>query len=345
MKIVRYTIKGEPVSAARLGVVVGRDTVGDLRGGYARVLADKGDGLALEVATARVPADLARFLAGGRAAQDALKSTFDKLSSIARKDGDAVGLGGQPMFAPLASCTLHAPIHRPSKIIAVGRNYRDHLAEMKREIPFEAPSAWIKANSAILGPTDEIVKPRATDELDYETELTLVIGSYCKDIPQKKAYDAIAGYMVMSDVTARDIVRIERKEGNQLFGKMFDGFAPMGPWMVTADEIKDPMDLPLRTRVNGKIRQNSNTSHMNWNIRQLVSFLSQMTLEPGDVVLTGTPEGVARGHKPVTDNWFLKPGDVLESEVTGVGTLRNPIVDDSKKKPSWNWPAAPAFKG
>lgn len=345
MRIVRYVRKGDVPARPRLGIMIGERLVGDLRGAYARLLADKGDGLASDIAKARVPDDLGRFISGGTAANDVLKACHEKLSSLAERAPDAPAPDGRPLLTALTQCELKAPLPAPSKFIAVGRNYGRHLAEMKRVIPFAVPSAWIKANSTILDPTADIVKPKATDELDYETELTLVIGPRCKHISEENAYDAIFGYTVASDITARDIVRIEREEGNQLFGKMFDSFAPMGPWVVTADEIKDPMDLMLRTRVNGQIRQNSSTSGMTWNIRQLLCFLSQMTLEPGDAVMTGTPEGVARGHKPLSENWFLKPGDVLESEVEGVGTMRNRIVEDPLAKPHWPWPAAPVFKG
>jgi 2-keto-4-pentenoate hydratase/2-oxohepta-3-ene-1,7-dioic acid hydratase in catechol pathway len=141
---------------------------------------------------------------------------------------------------------------------------------------------------------------------------------------------------VVNDVSARDIVKIERKEGNQLLGKMFDTFAPMGPWLVTKDEIPDPMNLRIITRVNGEIRQNGNTRDMIWAIPKLIAYLSQMTLEPGDVILTGTPDGVAMGRKPGESSWYLHPGDLLESEVEQIGTLRNNIVAATEEV-NWSW--------
>lgn len=245
----------------------------------------------------------------------------------------------QSAFArPLADCKLLAPVARPSKIIAVGRNYRSHNREMSAgdgRFPNVVPSAWIKATSTMAGAFDDVVKPRATQKLDYETELAVVIGRRCRHVAEEDAYSVIAGYTVASDITARDVVAIERAEGNQLLGKMFDTFCPMGPWFVTADEVPDPMALDLVTRVNGEVRQNSNTSNMIWPIPKLIAYVSQMTLEAGDIILTGTPSGVAMGHKG--GDWFLKHGDVLESELVGIGTMRNRIVDAPDRPTSWDW--------
>lgn len=239
---------------------------------------------------------------------------------------------------PLADCKLLAPVARPSKIIAVGRNYRSHNREMSSgdgRFPNVVPSAWIKATSALTGAFDDVVKPRATQKLDYETELAVVIGKSCRHVREENAYSVIAGYTIASDITARDVVAIERAEGNQLMGKMFDTFCPMGPWFVTADEVPDPMNLKLTTRVNGEVRQDSNTSNMIWPIPKLIAYVSQMTLEAGDVILTGTPSGVAMGHKG--SNWFLKAGDILESELDGIGAMRNRIVDAPDAPTSWDW--------
>ncbi len=245
----------------------------------------------------------------------------------------------QSAFArPLSECRLLAPVARPSKIIAVGRNYRSHNSEMSAgdgRFPNVVPSAWIKATSTLTGAYDDIVKPRATRKLDYETELAVVIGKRCRHVREEDATSVIAGYSIASDITARDVVATERAEGNQLLGKMFDTFCPMGPWFVTADEIADPMNLALRTRVNGEVRQESNTSNMIWPIPKLIAYLSQMTLEAGDVILTGTPSGVAMGHKG--GDWFLKDGDVLESELGDIGAMRNRIVDAPDAPTSWEW--------
>jgi acylpyruvate hydrolase len=302
--------------------------VGDLRAGYARSLADRGERDAENVAATRIPEQIPALLALGKPGWDAVSEAVSYLE--AKLPAAADGL-----LAKLDDCRLHATV-RPSKMIAVGRNYADHLKEVAITLPHSVPSAWIKANSTITGPTRDIVKPACVKELDYETELAIVIGEKCKNVREADAYRVIAGYTVVNDVSARDIVKIERKEGNQLLGKMFDTFAPMGPWLVTKDEIPDPMNLRIITRVNGEIRQNGNTRDMIWAIPKLIAYLSQMTLEPGDVILTGTPDGVAMGRKPGESSWYLQPGDLLESEVEQIGTLRNNIVAATEEV-NWSW--------
>ncbi len=333
MKLMRYNHNSEPTSLARLGVMVEGEMVGDLRAAYARCLVEKGDTQGRQVAALRMPPHLVSYLQIGPAARDAVaeaKEFLDKLAS----DSSTTGLDGESLLIPLPEARLHATC-KPTKVIAVGRNYSEHLKEAGLDLDHKVPSAWIKANSTIVGPYRDIVKPDATQKLDYETELALVIGKKCKDVPEDKAYDVIAGYTVFNDISARDVVRIERNEGNQLLGKMFNTFAPMGPWLVTKDEIEDPMNLRLMTRVNGETRQDGNTKDMIWTIPQLIAYLSQMTLEPGDVIATGTPEGTANGHKE--GDWFLKEGDVLESEMERVGCLRNKIVNEPAHEKSWTW--------
>jgi acylpyruvate hydrolase len=335
MKLMRYNHSAEPVSSARLGVLLPDNRIGDLRAAYARFLVEeRGDPQGREIAALRMQPHVAQFLATGEPGWEAVRTTCAWLNKMAGRD--ARGLDGEALSMPLAEARLHAAL-RPSKVIAVGRNYSEHLKETGIKVDMAVPSAWIKANSTLTGPTRDIEKPSFVTELDYETELAVVIGRRCKNVPESRAYEVIAGYTVMNDVSAREIARIERKEGNQLLGKMFDGFAPIGPWLVTQDEIPDPMNLGIITRVNGEVRQNGNTGDMIWPIPKLIAYVSQMTLEPGDVIATGTPSGVAAGRKPDQPSWFLQPGDVLESEVEGVGTMRNRIVADSAKERSWSW--------
>ena len=316
-----------------LGVLLSGDYVGDLRGGHARFLSevevDPGEST---VGRTSFPTSVAELLRDGSV--DAVRATYEWMSKLVKDDPSACDSDGRPLFVPLADCQLLAPLS-PSKLIAVGRNYLSHLEEADTTLDHRVPSAWIKANNTICGPGDDIVKPKATQELDYETELSLVIGRRCKDVLESRAYEVLAGYTIVNDVSARDVARTERKEGNQLLGKMFDTFAPMGPWLVTADEIPDPMNLRLLTRVNGEVRQDSNTNTMIWPIPKLIAYISQMTLEPGDVITTGTPDGCAMGHEG--ENWFLKPGDILESELEGIGVITNPVVDEPDKKASWRW--------
>ncbi|MFM1816546.1 MAG: hypothetical protein RLZ98_3241, partial [Pseudomonadota bacterium] len=204
------------------------------------------------------------------------------------------------------------------------------------KLPYVLPSTWLKGPHAATGPYDPIVRPKATNNLDYETEFAFVISKRCKNVPEAKAFDHVAGYTVTSDVTARDVGKLERAEGNRLLAKSFDGFCPMGPCFVTKDEIPDPYALNITTRVNGDVRQQAETSDMIWKIPQILAYVSQIELFPGDVVMTGSPEGVAMGAGGLQGAKFLQPGDILESEVDAIGTMKNPIVDDPLE-PSWNW--------
>jgi acylpyruvate hydrolase len=331
MKLAMYASRDQASDAERIGVLIGETQIGDLRLAHERLQThgasfpsqgDRGAGIA---------GSITALLAGGDAAMRIVRDAFRYLSEAAQGRSETPGL-----LMPLSKCRLGAPL-RPSKLIAVGRNYLSHTEAAGTKVEMQVPSAWIKANSAITGPMDDIVKPRATNELDYETELSIVIGKRCRNVPESSAFEVIAGYTIVNDISARDIARIERKEANQLLGKMFDTFAPMGPWMVTADEIRDPNDLRLQTRVNGEIRQNASTGTCIWRIPKLIAYISQMTLEPGDVITTGTPDGCAMGRKPGESSWYLVPGDVLESDVEGIGVMRNRIVDAADEVVSWQW--------
>jgi 2-keto-4-pentenoate hydratase/2-oxohepta-3-ene-1,7-dioic acid hydratase in catechol pathway len=242
----------------------------------------------------------------------------------------------RPSVIRADDCVFEAPL-RPGKIVTVARNYPDHLAETADAKTGPVPSASIKATSSVCGPYDKIVRPACERHLDYETELAVVIGRRCKNVPASNAYEVIAGYMVMNDVVAREILTIERRAGNQFLGKMFDGFAPMGPALVSAREVGNPMGLKIETRVNGELRQSGNTRDMIWPIAQLIAYFSQATLEPGDVISTGTPAGVAAGRKADESPWFLQLGDLVESTVENVGTLCNQIVADETVVSSWDW--------
>ncbi len=215
---------------------------------------------------------------------------------------------------------LLAPVPRPRKLMAVGLNYRDHAAETGAQLP-SSPIFFAKAASAVVGPYDAIVIPRVTDQVDYEAELAVVIGRRGKHIQESSALEYVAGYLAFNDVTARDMQSHDR----QWFrGKSCDTFAPMGPSLVTVDEVADPQALRIELRLNGQVMQSSSTSQMVFPVAYLISFISQaMTLEPGDVIATGTPAGVGFVRKPPV---FLKPGDVVEVEVEGIGALRNPVV-------------------
>ena len=334
MKLVSYRAEGERPKARRLGVILEGDTVADARAGYARLLDGKGDLQAEEVAHLRIPTEAAALLGAGPAAMDAAGAAAAWLEDLHGAEPDARGMDDEKLFLALADVHLFAPL-APSKIIAAGRNYKSHHQEMSDSpMPFALPTTWLKGASAIAGPRDDIVRPSGCHKMDYETEMAFVIAKRCKNVPADQAFDVVAGYLVANDITARDIGAKERKEGNRLLAKSFDGFCPMGPCFVTADEIDDPNNLPIRTRVNGALRQDGNTEQMIWKIPDIVAYVSQMELLPGDVVLTGTPAGVASGSGDASKQ--LKPGDVLESEIEGIGCMTNRIVDDPLP-PSWNW--------
>lgn len=216
----------------------------------------------------------------------------------------------------LGACIAHVP-----NFICVGLNYSDHAAETGAEIPKE-PILFNKHTSAICGPNDNIIQPKNSMKLDWEVELGIVIGSICRYVKESEAIAHIAGYCVVNDVSERHF-QIERG-GQWTKGKSAESFAPIGPWLVTTDEIKDPQNLALSLDVNGTRYQNGSTATMIFGVSYLISYISQfMTLVPGDVIATGTPPGVGLGQKP---NVFLKPGDRIRLSVTGLGEQNQRVV-------------------
>jgi 2-keto-4-pentenoate hydratase/2-oxohepta-3-ene-1,7-dioic acid hydratase in catechol pathway len=221
-----------------------------------------------------------------------------------------------------ASARLLAPVPDPRKIICLGLNYRDHAAESGAPIPKE-PVLFSKYASALIGPTDKIVLPPVSQEVDYEAEMVIVIGKRGRPKNADEALPYVAGYCVGHDVSARDW-QLKKDQKQWMVGKTFDTFAPTGPHLVTADEVPDPHNLPIRLRLNGQVMQDSNTKQMIFPIGTVLTYLAQVfTLEPGDLIFTGTPPGVGFARKPPV---FLKAGDVVEVEIEGLGTLRNPVV-------------------
>jgi 2-keto-4-pentenoate hydratase/2-oxohepta-3-ene-1,7-dioic acid hydratase in catechol pathway len=223
---------------------------------------------------------------------------------------------------PAADAKLLPPVPDPQKIVCIGLNYRDHAAESGSPIPKE-PVLFSKYPTTLIGPEQPIVLPPVSKEVDYEAELVLVVGKAGRHLTTEQGWEHLAGYTIGHDVSARDWQL--KKDGKQwMAGKTFDTFAPLGPVLVTADEIKDPNNLPIRLRLNGQTMQDSNTRQMIFNPGELLAYLSQIfTLQPGDLVFTGTPPGVGFVRKPPV---FLKGGDVVEVEIEGLGVLRNPVV-------------------
>jgi 2-keto-4-pentenoate hydratase/2-oxohepta-3-ene-1,7-dioic acid hydratase in catechol pathway len=225
---------------------------------------------------------------------------------------------------------LLAPVPRPGKLIAIGLNYRDHAAESKMPIP-ERPVVFSKFTTSIIGPNDAVVLPPPSEQVDYEAELAVVIGRRAKNVTRDDALDYVLGYTNINDVSARDF---QFADGQWQRGKSCDTFAPMGEAIVTADEIPDPHKLSIKLRLNGKTMQDSNTDQLIFGVPELVAFLSEtITLEPGDVIATGTPPGVGFARKPPV---FLKHGDVMEVEIEKLGTLRSPVVAAYESCPQSN---------
>ncbi len=213
---------------------------------------------------------------------------------------------------------LGPAIARPSKLICIGLNYKDHAAETNAPIPSE-PIVFLKATSAMVGPNDDLEIPRNSIKTDWEVELAIVIGKKAKYVSEADAYQHIAGYVLHNDYSEREF-QLERN-GQWVKGKSADTFAPIGPFVATPDEIADVHNLRLWLTVNGKTLQDGNTSNLIFNVPYIVSYLSQfMTLLPGDVITTGTPAGVGLGQKP--EPWYLKPGDVVELGIDGLGTSK-----------------------
>lgn len=259
---------------------------------------------------ARLPETVEGLVAAGESALKTAESLVKKADEGNFADATA----------RLSDVTLLAPIASPPKIICLGLNYIDHAAETAATIPKE-PIIFMKPRTAIIGPDEKIVKPSFVKELDYEGELAIVIGKKAKNVTASEAKNYVFGYTVFNDVSAREI-QFGDKQWTR--GKSFDTFAPTGPCITTQDELKDRSNLTIRTWVNGELRQNGTTRNMAFNVNGIIHHLSRvMTLEPCDIIATGTPAGVGMAMKP--KKW-LKHGDVVRIEIEGIGTLENVVV-------------------
>jgi 2-keto-4-pentenoate hydratase/2-oxohepta-3-ene-1,7-dioic acid hydratase in catechol pathway len=255
-----------------------------------------------------LPGDLRSLLEGGETALAQVRA--------------AVASAPAEALCPLEQVKLKAPVLNPEKIVCLGLNYADHATESQMPLP-EAPVLFSKYASALIGPEEPIVIPPTSQEIDYEAELVVVIGKRGRHIPAEAAWDYVAGYTIGHDVSARDY-QLRKGGGQWMIGKTFDTFAPLGPALFTKDEVPDPHNLNIRCRLNGKIMQDSNTRYLIFRIPDIIAYLSHVfTLAPGDLIFTGTPSGVGFVRQPPV---FLKPGDVVEIEIEGLGVLRNPVV-------------------
>ena len=225
----------------------------------------------------------------------------------------------------LNELSLGPPLPDPDKILCLGFNYKAHVTEMVTETPV-TPNIFAKFRNGLIGSGDKIVLPRASTEIDYEGELAAIIGQQCRDVSVSEALNFVAGYTALNDVTARDL---QFRTSQWTLGKAIDSFCPMGPALALAEEIPDPQALELTTRLNGEIVQQTSCAAMVFSVAETVAAISSViTLEPGDVISTGTPEGVGWKHDPPR---FLLAGDVIEVEISGIGTLRNEVVTGERK--------------
>ena len=259
------------------------------------------------------------------------------LPRISKRIAEARGLAPGTHLRPLREVTVRAPLPHCEKLICVASNYAAHIQEAGREVPPDkhsiTPWLFLKPATAIIGPGDPIPVPRSGQAIDWEVELAAVIGRGGKHIAIDHALDHVFGYTIVNDISERRFKAPEgrpQREWDKFFdwlhGKWFDGFAPMGPWVVTADEIPDPQALELELRVNGRVRQHGSTRDMIYSVAELIAFASSiMTLSPGDVIVTGTPQGVGSASGE-----FLKPGDVVECRVERLGTIVNPVAAEDE---------------
>ena len=236
---------------------------------------------------------------------------------------------GGERFDPLTA-KLQSPVLRPPKIICIGLNYRDHAAESKAEVP-AVPTVFAKFHTAVTGHGHPIVLPKNSTKPDYEAEFVIVIGKGGRHIPEANWREHVFGYTIMNDVSARDF---QMATSQWMMGKTFDTFAPIGPALVTADEIEDPHNLDISLTLNGEVMQSSNTRNLIFGVPALIAYLSSVfTLEPGDVIATGTPAGVGFARKP--PRW-LKPGDECRVKIQGIGELVNPVVAEAEHQETRN---------
>jgi acylpyruvate hydrolase len=308
MKLVTYTWKGE----TSLGALANERVV-DLHHAYRAMLRHVEDWDELAVADLRVPADLLALLRGGDRSMTAARQALRFAQEQSATDSASI-------CHPVSEVKFLSPIPRPGKVVCVGLNYHSHLAEIGEPTP-EYPILFHKAATSIIGHGQSIVLPRVSQQVDFEGELAVVIGRRGKYILEEHALSYIAGYTCANDVSAHDI---EFRTSQWTSGKMLDTFCPLGPVLLTRDELPNPNALRLKTVLNGQTMQEECTSDMLFPVPFLISYISSLaTLEPGDVILTGTPSGIGCNRNPQV---FLRAGDEISVQIERIGSLANPVV-------------------
>jgi len=318
MRLARFIAEGMPFES--LGLVLG-DKVIDLVRAYYKRLLDKGvsEDVALQEAN--------YFLESSRNFTKVWYELKNLVNDVIN-DKEAI----EHYAFDINNVRFTPPIKEPSKIIGVALNYRDHAEEIKREIP-DKPMIFFKTPNALIGHNDPIIIPKHVNQVDYEAELVVVVSKKGKNIPVDRAMEFVLGYTIGNDVSARDIQFGFRGHTMHSWGKSFDTFAPIGPWIVTVDEIPNPDNLKIKLELNGEIMQDSSTSNMIFKINELVSYISRgITLEPGDIIFTGTPAGVGAARTPPR---FLKKGDRIRIEVERIGVLENHVEKEGEILDFW----------
>jgi len=319
MRLVTYTSRG----TTRLGALAGDAGVVDLNRACALHRAERGERRARALADFLVPPEMLAFLQAGDPALDAARAALASLQDHLRTQRDAALASGLLFRLDEPGFRLEAPVPRPGKVLAVGVNYKDHAEEAKIALP-ERPIIFAKMSSCVVGTGAPIHRPGVSTKLDFEGELCVVIGRHARHVPAADADRHVAGYMVGNDVSVRDW---QFHSPTWIMGKSFDTHGPTGPWLVTRDEVPDPTNLRLRTWVNGVLKQDASTSAMIFGVGALVEYVSTaFTLEPGDVIFTGTPAGVGSTRSP---REWLAAGDVVRVEITGLGVLENRVVEEA----------------
>jgi 2-keto-4-pentenoate hydratase/2-oxohepta-3-ene-1,7-dioic acid hydratase in catechol pathway len=315
----------DSVRRFRIGAVTRDERVIDLNSACAQYLRDvENESAFLRLADALVPHNMLALFQGGDTSLEAARKAFD----YAQQHGEARGPQGEAISYSLSEVTLKAPII-PKKFFHTAGNFREHHEEATKAGFSHPVMPWIvffQNVDAIIGHEEPVIYPEhLTQELDYELELAVVLKSGGKHFTPEEAASHVGGYVIFNDITARDIQRREMKSGVFSFCKGIDTFCPLGPWIVTADEIPDAHNLAMELRVNGESRQRSHSSKMSVKIPEILSHYSPMGYSAGDVVSTGTVSGVA-AFSGDPKAWYLKPGDVMECEVEKIGILRNPVI-------------------
>jgi 2-keto-4-pentenoate hydratase/2-oxohepta-3-ene-1,7-dioic acid hydratase in catechol pathway len=315
----------DPVKRSRIGAVTGDGRFVDLNSACALYLRDvEHEAAYYRLADALVPPSMLALFQGGDTSLEAARKAFDH---ALHNDG-GTGLSDETIFYSAGDVTLKAPII-PRKFFHTAGNFREHHEEATKAGFSHPVMPWIvffQNVDAIIGHEEPVIYPEhLTQELDYELELAVVLKNGGKHFPPEEAAERIGGYVIFNDITARDIQRREMKSGVFSFCKAIDTFCPLGPWIVTADEIPNPHNLAMELRVNGEARQRSHSSKMSVKIPQILSHYSPMGYSAGDVVSTGTVSGVA-AFSGDPKAWYLKPGDVMECEIENIGILRNRVI-------------------